>query len=169
MIWLIRENKFNGGKYVKAFVMLANMLEVITLGLIVTITAVSVRVWQIWPSVVDASRSGILSDKLTLLWLLIIMFSTYFLLSVYMRFYSLYRFPVKIRPYNRQDQQTLLKSFVSFVKFELVLLLFSIIFNNVWQVVIGDSFWSDVYFIVIVFVLIIITAIAYLRFAKSLE
>ncbi len=153
----------------RAFVMLANMLEVITLGLIVTITAVSVRVWQIWPSVADASRSPMLSDKLTLLWLLIIMFLIYFLFSVYMRFYALYRFPVKIRPYNRQDQQTLLKSFVSFVKFELVLLLFSIILNNVWQVVIGNSIWLDVYSFVIILVLIIITAIVYLRFAKGRE
>lgn len=139
-----------------AFVKLAQLAEIAAMGVIVCATAMVVKAWEILPDSLYAplglahARPVAIGGKEFLLWVMLGMFAVYLLLSVFMRFHRLYSYPVKIRPYNREAQQALLKSYLSLIKFELTCICAYTIAVILFFTLLEESLWFDIWFALLV-------------------
>ena len=139
-----------------AFVKLARLAEIAAMGVIVAAMAMVVKAWEILPDTLSAplgpggGRPVVIGSKEFLLWILLGIFAVYLLLSVFMRFHRLYGYPVKIRPYNREAQQALLKSYISLLKFELTCIGAYLIAVILFSTLLGRSLWFDMWFVLLV-------------------
>ena len=156
-----------------AFEKLARLAEIAALGVIIFAMAMVVKAWEILPDSVYAPL-GLSGDHLVaiggktfLLWIVLGMFSVYLLLSVFMRFHRLYSYPVKIRPYNRETQQVLLKSFISMLKFELTCILAYFICVILFSTIHEQSLWFDGWFAAFIVLILGITTGGYYALAKK--
>jgi hypothetical protein len=157
---------------VKAFVQLARIAEIITLGVVITTMTLVVKGWEVLPEYIYAPFGSIegrwvdIGSKTMLLWMMLGMFFVYLLLSVFMRFHRLYSYPVRIRPANRQNQQLLLKSFFSLLKLELTTILAYSIFSILMCTIRRYCLWADAWLIALVFLILSATVGIYLFLAR---
>ncbi|MFZ5974306.1 MAG: hypothetical protein ACOYU3_02710 [Bacillota bacterium] len=150
-----------------AFVKMARFAETAALVMLIFAMAMIVKAWELLPDSLYAPL-GLAGDHLVviggrtiLLWIMLGMFAVYLLLSVFMRFHRIYSYPVKIRPYNRETQQVLLKSYLSLLKFELTCILAYFVCLIVYSTIRAQSLWFDAWFILLVVFLLGITTGGY--------
>lgn len=159
----------------KAFVKMARAAEIGALIVLMSASAMVVRGWEILPDSVYAPV-GLEGDHLVpiggksiLLWVTLGMYAVYLLLSVFMRFHRLYSYPVKIMPHNRETQQALLKSFLSFLKLEMTSTLAYFMSVILFSTIRGQLLWFDAWFALLVAVLLGGTTAGYYVLAHKYE
>lgn len=150
-----------------AFVKMARLAEIAALVVIIFATAMVVKAWELLPDSLYAplglagDQLVIIGGKTILLWIMLGMFAVYLLLTVFMRFHRIYSYPVKIRPYNRENQQALLKSYLSLLKFEMTCILAYFVCVLVYSTIRAQSLWFDAWFVILVVFILGITTSGY--------
>lgn len=151
----------------KTYVQLARAAEIAALGVVISAMAMVARGWELLPEQLTVpmgtagERLVAIGGKAFLLWLMLAMLAVYLLLSVFMRFHRLYSYPVRISPQNRENQQQLLKSFISLLKLELTALLAYFICVILLGSIRAYAAWFDLWFFLMAAFIMGVTAGSY--------